>query len=349
MRDPLATLEACVARTNAALVVVERPMRVLCRTTSRSRASIPRLRTAFGTRGGCTRVYRPDACSHGLVADRGRTTYRSKQRADRDVDRRRLETGTVSHSVVTAIDGLRWQDDRVLIGDDLVLRLQNRPDDPELEVASLAFYKSRPLVDEYRRFYAARPEFVPTRIFELGIWDGGSTVFWHEVLRPEKLIAVDIGDREDDPLFVSYLAARGASGQVETHWRTDQQDTSRLVELAGTLGGPLDLVIDDASHLYGPTRASFEALFPLLRPGGMYVIEDWPWAHLAEYRSDDHPWRDEPPLTRLIHDLVELQGSAPGLAAGLTVNYAFAAVERGAAAIEPTGAFTLAANIVRSE
>jgi predicted methyltransferase len=35
----------------------------------------------------------------------------------------------------------------------------------------------------------------------------------------------------------------------------------------------LDLVVDDTSHL-GPTRASFNTLFPRLRPGGVYVIED---------------------------------------------------------------------------
>ena len=34
-------------------------------------------------------------------------------------------------------------------------------------------------------------------------------------------------------------------------------------------------MIDDASHLLDPTRSSFDVLFPLLRPGGVYVIEDW--------------------------------------------------------------------------
>ncbi len=34
-------------------------------------------------------------------------------------------------------------------------------------------------------------------------------------------------------------------------------------------------MIDDASHLLDPTRSSFNVLFPLLRPGGVYVVEDW--------------------------------------------------------------------------
>jgi hypothetical protein len=49
--------------------------------------------------------------------------------------------------------------------------------------------------------------------------------------------------------------------------------------VAHEFSAPLDLVIDDASHIYGPTKASFQALFPLLRPGGLYLIEDWAWAH----------------------------------------------------------------------
>ena len=40
-----------------------------------------------------------------------------------------------------------------------------------------------------------------------------------------------------------------------------------------------DLIVDDASHLYRPTLASFEVLYPRLRPGGTYVIEDWAGDH----------------------------------------------------------------------
>ena len=41
----------------------------------------------------------------------------------------------------------------------------------------------------------------------------------------------------------------------------------------------IDLVIDDASHLYVETKASFEELFPRLRPGGLFIIEDWASGH----------------------------------------------------------------------
>jgi hypothetical protein len=40
---------------------------------------------------------------------------------------------------------------------------------------------------------------------------------------------------------------------------------------------PIDLVVDDAAHLLGPTRVSFTALFPHVRPGEVHVIEDGSW------------------------------------------------------------------------
>ena len=40
-------------------------------------------------------------------------------------------------------------------------------------------------------------------------------------------------------------------------------------------------MIDDASHLLMPTERSFDALFPRVRPGGAYIIEDW----CAEYHT----------------------------------------------------------------
>ena len=92
---------------------------------------------------------------------------------------------------------------------------------------------------------------------------------------------------------------------------------------------PLDLVIDDASHMYQPTKASFEALFPCLRPGGLYVIEDWAWTHWKEFQTQDHPWIAESALTQLLYELVAAAGSSTLLIANITGFQGFAVIERG--------------------
>ena len=70
-----------------------------------------------------------------------------------------------------------------------------------------------------------------------------------------------------------------------------------------------NFVIDDASHTYEETRASFEFLFPLLSPGGIYVIEDWSWAHHPDYQSPDAPFSKGRALSNLLFEQIMLLGS----------------------------------------
>jgi Glycosyltransferase WbsX/Methyltransferase domain len=224
---------------------------------------------------------------------------------------------------------LTWLPDRALLGD-LVFRLeQSRSDGWELGDECFAFYKNRQLVEQFDRFWSATG-FRPRRVLEIGIWDGGSTAFWFEHLRPERLVAIDLRDREDSPYFRSWVTANGLAGRVRTRWRTDQADRALLRELVERdLGGELDLVIDDGSHLEVPTRASFEALFPLLPPGGLYVIEDWAWEHWPEFQDPGHVWAGEESLSALVCDLVAATGSSQTLIRGLSVHEGFVVVERG--------------------
>ena len=98
-------------------------------------------------------------------------------------------------------------------------------------------------------------------------------------------------------------------------------------------------MIDDASHLYAQTKASFETLFPRVRPGGLYVIEDWAWFH---WRGTEESFRGEIPLTKLITQLTEAAGSSGiALIEELYVTSGFVAVRRGATAREDLGNFRL--------
>ena len=135
--------------------------------------------------------------------------------------------------------------------------------------------KPRPLVEAT---VALLRDLAPRRIFELGIFNGGSVALNALLVDPELLVAVDISEQRIEAL--DRLVERHAlESRVRLHYGTDQADRHRIAAIADTEGGgePYDLVIDDASHWLDETRTSFETLFPRVRPGGLFVIEDWNW------------------------------------------------------------------------
>jgi hypothetical protein len=148
---------------------------------------------------------------------------------------------------------------------------------------------------------------------------------------PDVLIGVEL-DHGPVPALDAFIAERGLGERVHVHYGVDQADASTLRDVVGRhLGsGGLDLVIDDASHLLGPSQISFNTLFPYLRPGGVYIIEDWSWAHTTWL----DPLPTETPLTRLVFDITMALPSRPGLIAELQINRDWAVVVRGDAEVD---------------
>ena len=56
-------------------------------------------------------------------------------------------------------------------------------------------------------------------------------------------------------------------------WIGSQTDTELLDEL-NKEEGPFDIIIDDGSHVNEHQILTFEYLFPKLKPGGVYIVED---------------------------------------------------------------------------
>ncbi|HEY6332826.1 MAG TPA: glycoside hydrolase family 99-like domain-containing protein [Blastocatellia bacterium] len=241
---------------------------------------------------------------------------------------------------------LTWLPDRALI-DDLVFRLeQSSGADWELGDQCFRLYKNRQLVEQFDRFWSST-DFRPRRVLEIGIWDGGSTALWFEHLKPERMVAIDLANQQDSEYFRQYVRGRGLQTRLFTRWQTNQADRAVLHELVERdLGGELDLVVDDGSHLAAPTRASFEALFPLLPAGGLYIIEDWAWEHWPEFQDPNHFWAGEEGLGSLVCDLVAATGSSKTFIKNVAVYEGFVVVERGEVPDDP-GEFRLANHIRR--
>jgi len=144
-------------------------------------------------------------------------------------------------------------------------------------------------------------------ILELGLFQGGSLVFLDKLLKPKKMVGLDIMKAEI-PALENYIGSN--AGHIKTYYNSSQDNEALLRSIVlNDLDGELDLVVDDASHLYELTKKSFMALFPLLKAGGTYLIEDWAWSHRGNAQQGMHPWNEKPAMTNLIYEIIaELGG-----------------------------------------
>lgn len=167
------------------------------------------------------------------------------------------------------VGGVRWESDDRLVVDDAGFALMNEQTRP----GELQLFKPRMMVEAYEPIIA---QFQGADILELGIYSGGSTGYFAKRCDPRTLVALDRSPGRVDALD-RFLDEQGLRDRVVLHYGVDQQDRDRLQTIVAEAFGErgIGLVIDDASHLYHPTVASFEALFPHVLPGGLYIIEDW--------------------------------------------------------------------------
>lgn len=123
-----------------------------------------------------------------------------------------------------------------------------------------------PLYDRYLAPWIGRP----LTMLEIGVGGGGSLEMWRTALGTQAtLFGIDVNPK---------CAARvDPPNQVRIG---SQDDPAFLARILDEMGAP-DIVLDDGSHVAAHQRASFAALWPALKPGGLYIIEDlhtayWP-------------------------------------------------------------------------
>jgi len=196
--------------------------------------------------------------------------------------------------------------------------------------------KSRGMVESMARMLGDRRV---ARIVDVGVYKGGSIVLFYEAWQPQRLVGIDFNP-EPPPALSEYCRDPSRKDAIGIYLGVDQSDRAKLDEICSAeFDGPLDLVVDDASHFYRETRETFRSLFPRLRDGGLYVIEDWGWAHWPgdhwqADRGGDY-FRDKPPLSNLLIELMLLCASAPGVVRRVSFDATVIYVERGPEAVHP--------------
>jgi len=122
----------------------------------------------------------------------------------------------------------------------------------------------------------------PITLLELGVHSGESLKTFATYFRRGTIIGLDVEDRYTD--FSAWPNIRFMSA--------DQRDRAALAQIcASHAPAGIDIIIDDASHFGSWSLASYRALFPHLKPGGFYVIEDWATGYWEDW-PDGGPFRE---------------------------------------------------------
>lgn len=112
-------------------------------------------------------------------------------------------------------------------------------------------------------------------MMEVGIADGSSLLAWREVFPNATCVGLDIQP-------ASKLQVRGINpddGRFEFHLgdATKKEDCERAAN-----GRQFDLIVDDATHRLEDILQTLFYLWPYVRPGGLYVVEEFTTIHVLK-------------------------------------------------------------------
>lgn len=118
----------------------------------------------------------------------------------------------------------------------------------------------------------------PIKFLEIGIFEGRSVKLWEKYFPLGQLYFIDITDRH-----LKYRSERSK------YYFLDQANRDELLEFISKVGGDFDVIIDDGGHRMEQQIVSFKTLFPYVKSGGLYIIEDLHTSYWKDFGGNGSP------------------------------------------------------------
>lgn len=128
-------------------------------------------------------------------------------------------------------------------------------------------------------FWEIRHE--PIKLLEIGVADGGSMKSWLEYFPNGRIYGVDI------------TPGRAFQDERYTQAQGDQNDPAFWAKFTTDHGADWDVIIDDGSHFSGHVITSFSVLWPFVKLGGLYCVEDLFCSYVPMYCTPGLPPHSE--------------------------------------------------------
>jgi len=112
-------------------------------------------------------------------------------------------------------------------------------------------------------------------VLEIGVAQGQSIKMWTDYFPNATIHGADISKASE--ICESY------SNRIKFHL-LDQRDEAQLKNLEQF--SPFDLIIDDGNHFWMEQILTFKTLFPYVKSGGIYIVEDTTTSYWKEYKNN---------------------------------------------------------------
>lgn len=120
----------------------------------------------------------------------------------------------------------------------------------------------------------------PLKFLEIGFACGSSARMWDAFfVNPESnLVFIDF-----KPECYNYMLNLSARCSLHS---VNQRSETELEAFIQKVGGDFDIIIDDGGHTYPEQLTSFRILFPYVKKGGVYIIEDLHTSYWRDYGAE---------------------------------------------------------------
>lgn len=141
------------------------------------------------------------------------------------------------------------------------------------------------------------------RVCEVGVYRGGSLEMWQALFPDGIVVGVDIDHTSTWP-DGTYIVVSS---------QTDKQLPVQLTHISPQF----DLIVEDASHEGSASRITWELLWPMVAPGGWYVLEDWQ----VGFRDWNGPGPQRPSMFDTAVSFLQQLSTSDGDVAEITYRY----------------------------
>ena len=133
-------------------------------------------------------------------------------------------------------------------------------------------------IHNYTKWYAGMwggQRLEPVKLLEIGVQTGASLRMWEDFFPNGKIVGLDVDPR------CKVLESKRVSIIIGS-----QDDPAVRDQLAAVHPKGFDIIIDDGSHVSEHMEKSFDLYFPILKPGGTYVIEDLHCSYSPKFQGN---------------------------------------------------------------